>query len=150
MAFRPHGSDPGRSAAGWLATCLVVLGGSLGCLVIIFAGASDPVPGLVGFAGAFTCLLLLLWLLREKPKNEVRTQHMLWLFRREPPAPRTQYAVRRQPPSQQPAGHANRPPTADEVRQLKDDPHNWIPARGASRQRQPGAQTRSQGRNQPE
>ena len=131
MTFRRSNRDLGRSAAAWLATCLVVLGGTLACLVVIFAGAGDPLPGLVSFAG---CLLgvSLLRLMREKPTNEVRRQHSLWLLRRPPAPPRVSYQVRKQTTKPSVTG-TNTPPTAQEIRELADGLHNWVPARTASR-----------------
>jgi hypothetical protein len=108
-----------------IATAFVLLGGLAACIGITFAfGQARPVPIAIA-CGSMIGLAAVLWLLREKP--EAQRRHWFgWVFDRHARPARTTYNLKAAP-------HAceygtNRPPTAEEVRELKSDLKTWVPS----------------------
>jgi len=115
-----------RNSGGIFASTVVltifVFGG-----IVVGSVAFPRDPGAVWIcAGAgFLFILLLVWLLRDKPQGTMR-ESFGWLSRRKA-EPMVDYQPKLQR-ADRPRYGTNHPPTADEIRDLKDGDRNWVPS----------------------
>jgi hypothetical protein len=122
--------DSGREAVAWLATGAVCFLGVLFIGVVILLFANEPGrPALIA-AGLFLGLAILLFLLREKPKNSIDDEEAKWfgIFRKPKAIARYKLTRRRKPKIVQ--FGTNEPPTAERIREIKevsDGMKNWTP-----------------------
>ena len=112
------------------ATIIIVLGG-FGILVIgtLTSSGGAEIPALI--AAAFVLgSLLILWLLQGRPRATMR-ERFSWIGskRHREGIPEYQPKIIRERPVRY---GTKRPPTLDEVRDLKDSPTNWVPSNAVS------------------
>ena len=122
--------DGGRDAVSWLATGFVFLLGILFCGFIILVYANEPRKPVMVLAGVFLSLALMMWLLREKPKEAIAEQEAKWfgIFAK-PKVVSTLKLTRRKKPKIVEFG-TNVPPDAQRIREIKevsDGMKNWVP-----------------------
>src|SRR6185295_19326288 len=73
----------GNRAVVLLATCLIVLMGAIACAAIAFVGdPENPLPTLIQVGAAVVGIIFLLWVLREKPRENHAKIVWSWLGRR--------------------------------------------------------------------
>jgi len=120
-------NDGGRLAASLLASTFVVIAGGLVCAFMIFTFSDHPEKDFLWLGGGVAGLGLLIWLLRDKPPNDVRTRNFFWFTRKKPAPYLPNYAPRkRRNPEKIPLG-SNEPRSAENVRQLKEGANTWVP-----------------------
>lgn len=112
------------------ATIIIVLGG-FGIVVIgtLTSSGSAEVPALI--AAAFVLgSLIVLWLMQGRPRSTMR-ERFSWIGskRHRESIPEYQPKIIRERPVRY---GTKRPPTLDEVRDLKDSPTNWVPSNAVS------------------
>ena len=131
----PPRNEHGREAVSALATVAVVVGGSVVLVFVIVTGSNQPGPYLAGLAAAVVVVTLLLFLLRTRPD---KSQPWYKIFRRAAARTEPQILVeRRDDPGL--SLETNQPPTAEQVRDLKDHASTWVPNRATGRQAPPMA-----------
>ena len=121
-----------------MATVAVVIGGTVVLVFVIVTGSDQPGPYLAGLAAAVVVVSLLLFLLRTRPDKSHNRQPWYSIFRRTAVRPKPQILVERRADP----GHgikANQPPTAEQLRDLKDHASTWVPNRTAGGQAPPMA-----------
>lgn len=122
--------DGGREAVAWLATGAVCFLGIvfIGFVIVMFA--NEPTKPVLIVSGLSLGLAILLFLLREKPKDTVEAEEEKWfgLFRKPKAITRYKLTRRRKPKIVQ--FGTNEPPTAERIREIKevtDGMKNWVP-----------------------
>jgi hypothetical protein len=122
-----HDHRNGNRAAVLMATCLIVLMGTIGCAAIALAGDPEkPLSTLIQAGAAIVGIIFLLWILREKPPENHSKTVWSWLGRRR----KRKVAFRAQaklPPSQR-AAATPAPPTAETIRALGGGTSTWVPS----------------------
>jgi hypothetical protein len=88
---------------------------------------------LMAIAGSLFTLLVV-WLLRDRPEGSLR-ESFAWLSRKPAEAP-VDYEPKVKRAERVRYG-TNRPPTAEELRDLKDGDRNWVPSNTPAGQRRP-------------
>jgi len=120
--------DHGRFAAGLFAATVVMTGGLGVCLMITFLFASDTwIPwAAIGCGFVFVCLTL--WLLTDSPQRRAKDTN-LYTVRKEQV---DEYVESFRPRRRRRRGHvefgSNKPPSADDLRQIKEDSNVWFPS----------------------
>ena len=119
--FRSQRNSGGVFAATVVMT-IFVFGG-----IVIGSVAFPTDPGTVWLAagGGFVVILLLIWVLRDKPQGTQR-EIFSWLSRR-PAEPQVNYEPKLIQAERTRYG-TNRPPSVDEIRELKEGDRNWVPS----------------------
>ncbi len=122
--------DNGREAVAWLATGAVCFFGILFISFIILMFANEPTKPVAIVSGLFLGLALLLFLLREKPKDIVDAEEEKWfgIFRK--PKAITRYKLTRHRKPKIVQFGTNEPPSAESIREIKevsDGMKNWVP-----------------------
>jgi hypothetical protein len=119
--------DHGRFAAGLFAATVVMTGGLGVCLMITFLFASDSWIPWTAIGSGFLFLCLMLWLLSDSPQRRVKDTN-LYTVRKE----QADEYVESFRPRRRGRRHAefgtNKPPSADDLRQLKEDSNVWYPS----------------------
>lgn len=115
-----------RNSGGLFASTVVLTIFVFG-LIIVGSVAFPRDPGTVWAVagGGFLLILLLVWLLRDRPQGSLR-ERFNWLSRPPAEAP-LDYQPEVKRPERVRYG-TNRPPTADEIRDLKEGDRNWVPS----------------------
>ena len=121
--FRPSSN---RLSGSILAATLVFLVGGLGVAFIVAAGGGDPLMALVFLGGSEVLLFLLAWLLQRVVRISPQ-EYYGWMFSKVDRAD-TVYSPRRKAVRPVSFG-TNRPPSVEEVRDLKESPRTWVPAK---------------------
>ena len=121
-------NDHGRSAVSWLATCFVSGLGLLTCTLIVAALSDHPREHLMIGAGGVAGVVLLIWMLGEKPKGAADQGRRFWLAWRKTAPLEVEYTPRRRRRSRRGKLGTNAPPDVETIRALSDDPHNWVPS----------------------
>lgn len=122
----------GNKAVAWLATCVVIAGGAFVCFAIAMVSDAQRSQGLTICGSAFAGILLLLWIMRERPSRQAKLQ-WAWLSRRKKRKvafkvkPRVGKSALVPPPV---------PPSAESVRNLSGGISTWVPSQ-APPQRKP-------------
>jgi hypothetical protein len=125
MSFRQN-HESGNKAVTLLATCFVVLGGAVTCTAI--AITTDPAHlemALIPVGGAVASIVILLWILRERPAESGARAKWGWLGRRRRKVP---YHVRPRVPKNERAPAPSGPPTADSIREITGRRSTWVPS----------------------
>ncbi len=119
-----HGS--GNRAAVLMATCLILLLGAIGCTTIaLVADPKQPLSTLIQAGGAILAITFLIWILRDKPRENRAKIAWSWLGRRR--KRKIEYRARAKlPPEQRTAPPA--PPTAAAIRELGGGTSTWVPS----------------------
>jgi len=126
----PPRNELGREAVSALATVAVVVGGTVVLVFVIVAGSNQPGPYLAGLAAGVVVVSLLLFLLRSRPDKSTRRKPWYSVLRRRAARAEPQIVVKRRTDSSY-GIEANQPPTADQLRDLKDHGSTWVPNRAA-------------------
>src|SRR5262245_3534108 len=123
------GYDPqkGKRAVAILATCFVILGGTVSCAIVVLVAAhSRPEAALLPVAGVMMGTLFLLFVLRDDPRENRLKTGWGWLSRRR--RRRVPYRVRAKlkPSERSPAPTG--PPTVETIRQITGRVNAWVSA----------------------
>jgi hypothetical protein len=122
-----------RNSGGLFASTVVltlfVFGG-----IVVGSVAFPRDPGTVWLVagGGFLFILLMVWLLRDRPQGTLR-ESFSWMSRRSS-EPSVDYEPRVIKAERSRYG-TNRPPTAEEIRDLKEGDRNWVPSNTPAGQR---------------
>jgi hypothetical protein len=122
--------DGGRDAVSWLATGVVCLMGIVFCVFVVLAFANEPQKPVMLLAGIFLSLAMLMWLLREKPKEAIAEKEAKWfgIFAKPKVVSKLKITRRKKPKIVQ--FGTNEPPDAERIREIKevtDGMKNWVP-----------------------
>jgi len=129
----PPRNELGREAVSALATAMVTVGGTIVLVFIIIVGSDDPEPYLAGVAITVTITCLLLFLLRSRPENSTVKKRPWWrAFRRGPVRSKPPIVVQRRNESDT-SPDTKQPPTAEQLRDIKQHGSTWVPNRIANR-----------------
>ncbi|HAA50975.1 MAG TPA: hypothetical protein DCE43_14760 [Planctomycetaceae bacterium] len=129
----PPRNELGREAVSALATAMVTVGGTIVLVFIIIVGSDDPEPYLAGVAITVTITCLLLFLLRSRPENSTVKKRPWWrAFRRGPVRSKPPIVVQRRNESDM-SPDTKQPPTAEQLRDIKQHGSTWVPNRIANR-----------------
>ena len=102
--------------------------GLFAAIFMIAASAEDPFWPAMWCGAVFLCLILLFGM-SLRVKQDVQSGTLSNWFRAQTPEKPPDYSPRRVRTSAASAEDANTPPTADEVRELKDSsPNTWVPS----------------------
>jgi len=123
---KPLQYRPDKSSGPLFATALVLFMGLIGCLAVYFGGGGNDMlpPSLMGIA--FVLLLGMAIAMRDRPEATEASRWSLLASRRV--KTQRQVLVQIQKPTASEYG-TQRPSTAEEVRDLKDDTKTWVPSR---------------------
>ena len=124
------GKDSGSEAVAWLATGAVCFLGIvfIGFIILIFA--NEPTKPVLAVSGLFLGLAILLFLLRENPKDIVDAEEEKWFGIFRTPKAFTRYKLTRHRKPKIVQFGTNEPPTAERIREIKevsDGMKNWAP-----------------------
>ena len=120
-----------QTARPFTGECCGDLSGGLAMSFIVAAAGGDPVAALAVFGGVVAIALVLGWLFRAVPSVTLASRFS-WAASRDA-RPANEYAPRRR--KRRDTGATNRPPTAEELRDLKDGIKNWVPSNTVSGKR---------------
>lgn len=124
-----------RNAGGVFASTVVLTIAIFGGLVIGSAMfPRDTGRVWVGVIAGSIVTLLLIWLLRDRPDGTLRDS-FAWLSRK-PAEASVDYEPQLKQVKRVRYG-TNRPPTAEELRDLKEGDRNWVPSNTPAGQRRP-------------
>ena len=129
----PPNNEMGREAVSALATIAVVIGGTMALVFVIVVGSDRPGPYLGGVAAGVILLCVLLFLARSQPSSAGNTRRPWWkIFRRRTETPEPEIILeRRKDPAA--AFDSNQPPTAEQLRDMKNHNNTWVPNRTTDR-----------------
>jgi hypothetical protein len=118
----------GRMAAGLFAATVVMTGGLGVCLMITFLFANNTWIPWVAIGCGFVFLCLMLWLLSDSPPRQAKDTNFYGTQKEQ----LDQYVESFRPKRRRRRGHVefgtNKPPSADDVRQIKEDSNVWYPS----------------------
>jgi len=115
---------PDRRSGPLLASTLVLFLGAIAAAVVTTASGKSPVVGICIFVAFAAMTPVFLWMLRATPQQTVGSLY-IWLRSRET-KPKTDYQPR--PVRAQRTYGTNRPPSTEQLKDLKDGPNNWVPS----------------------
>jgi hypothetical protein len=126
MAFRPN-HNSGNKAVTLLATCVVVLGGAITCAAIGLAAESglQKKSSLLWTAATTAGIVVLLWLLRDRPRENRAKVLWGWLARKR--RRRVVYRAQARVPRGQHSSVPLSPPTAESIRSISAGANTWVP-----------------------
>lgn len=122
----PHGS--GDQAAAWLATVFTLVGGLFACVFVVVSSGEPPGRPMMVAIGVITVLLLVLWLLRDKPPETQQDSLRVWYWWKKKEAETNEYKPRPRKRSSYVDYGNNPPPTLDSIRETVDDQRTWVPS----------------------
>lgn len=126
MSFRQK-HDSGNRAVALLASCLVVLGGAVSCTAIAVAAEPEHVEStLIPVGGVVLGMIILLWLLRDRPPERHPWANWNWMTGRD--KRRVVYRVKPKVPPSQRVTTPPAPPTAESIREITGRQSTWVPA----------------------
>src|ERR1700685_4617001 len=125
--IRVHDHDRSRLSAGLFAATVVITIGLGACLVVALLTAPDEwwTPALVVAAAAALCFIL--WLFNESPMRKAKNTNF-YRVRKELVDEYVQSFRPRYPRPQVREVGTNKPPSADDLRQIKEDSNAWYPS----------------------
>lgn len=119
--------DYGRYAAGLFAATIVVTVGAGLCVFMAMAFSPDLVQPLAVIGGGLLGLALMMWLLAARPVRRASNANLLLAQRAKMGDYIESFRPRVRHPERQGYG-TNRPPTAEHLRQLKEETNTWYPS----------------------
>ena len=125
--------ERGREAVSAVAASGVVIGGAMALVCVIVVGRDRSGPYLGGVAAGVILLCLLLFLARSQPSSAGNTRRPWWKIyrgRTETPEPQIILERRKVPAA---AFDSHQPPTAEQLRDMKDHNNTWVPNRTTDR-----------------
>ena len=122
----PRGS--GDQAAAWLATVFTLAGGLFACVFVVVTSGEPPGRPMLVAIGVITVLLLLSWLLRDKPPEARQESLRLWHWWKKKENKTCEYTPRPRKRSRQNQDGNNQPPTLESIREAADDQRTWVPS----------------------
>ena len=128
MAARRSPHDSGDQAATWLATVFTLVGGLFACVFVMVSTGEPPGKPMMIVIGVLTVLLLILWLLREKPPAAHQESLSLWHFWKKKEAETYDYQPRPRKRSRKVDYGNNQPPTLESIRESVDERRTWVPS----------------------
>lgn len=130
MPFRRR-SDLANAATTILATSFVVVAGAAVCTFIIAAFADDPKKPVLVSGAVILGMFALAWLLRSKKKGAGESKlerDIFWILRREIRDEAQPYQPQlKRPRNRTQSFGSNAPPSAESVRQIRDESTTWVP-----------------------
>ena len=120
-------NDLRHTATALLASFVVIVMGLLFCTALAFAFSTDPSKPLAVGLGFFGFVALLIWLLREKPRNSLIERKYFWLLKPRRSTRTHHYRLKLAKNPQLEQFGTNAPPTAESVRELSEGLNNWTP-----------------------
>lgn len=126
MPDRNH--DLSRSAVAWLATSFVLTAGLVVCSAMIVIFCEEPGKPLATAGGIASGVVLLMWLLRERPRDRVRKRAGVWGFRKRPRRRKVAFRCVRRPGQGPTTYGTNQPPDVEAIRELAQDSRTWVPS----------------------
>lgn len=114
-----------KFAGSILASALVGLLGALGIAFIVAGGGGDPVLALSILGGMLFLLMCAIWLLNRLTVTSAKECYK-WVFSKNA-RPDQEYIPQRRATRSGKHGE-NRPATAEDVKEMKDDLRNWVPS----------------------
>lgn len=118
-----------KTAGSILASALVGLMGALGIAFIVAGGGGDPVLALMILGGILLLMMVIIWLLTRITSVSAKDCYN-WVFSKGA-RPADDYTPKRRATRRDTYGN-NRPTTAEDVKELKDDLRNWVPSNTSS------------------
>lgn len=125
---------PDRRAGPLLASAMVIFLGGLGVAIVAAAGGSDPIAVLIIF-GCVIGIVLCLSLFGRAAPSQTLGRLYGWVTSKEA-RPAMDYVPKTTREKAIRYG-TNAPPSADEVRDLKEGLNNWVPGRTPTARRRP-------------
>jgi hypothetical protein len=119
--------DYGRYAAGLFASTIVVTAGAGLCAFIAMAFSPDLTRPLVIVGAGVIGLALTMWLLLARPVRRAGNSNLLLAQRAKTGMYLESFRPRVRRPEQKRYG-TNQPPTAESLRQIKEDTNTWYPS----------------------
>jgi hypothetical protein len=119
--------DHGRFAAGLFAATVVMTGGLGVCLMITFLFASGSWVSWLAIGSGVVFLCVMLWLLNDSPQRRAKDTNLYGVRKEQADEYVESFRPRRRRRRQVDFG-TNKPPSADDVRQIKDDSSVWFPS----------------------
>ncbi len=125
--MRLHERDHGRFAAGLFAATVVLTSGLGVCLMISFLFAPDAWWPLLLIVGGVATLSMTLWLFSDPPLRRAKDTNLYGVRKElvddyvESFRPRQRRQKGREPGT-------NKPPSVDDLRQIKEDSNAWYPS----------------------
>ena len=123
--FRPSYN---KVAGSILASAFVVMTGAIGLAFALVIAGGDPQFSVWVFVLTLIPLVLLAWLIRATLAVDVRGAYH-WVLGRKPKS-EEEYVPKKAKRAERTYG-SNRPPTSEELRDMKDGLRNWVPNRGS-------------------
>lgn len=118
-----------KFAGSILASALVGLVGALGMVFIVAGGGGDPVWTLIVVGLVMVGMTVLFWGINRMSQMTAKDCYN-WVFSKKA-RPEKEYTPQRKASRSKKYGE-NRPTSAEEVRELKDDMRNWVPSNTSS------------------
>ncbi len=119
--------QPDRTVIPFVASVIVLMGGVAACLAILFVCGEGNQMTVAAVVGGGVAMGILLWFLRDRPEATQRSRYQ-WIFWRRRPQVKLVYRPQRVRGQSGPYGN-NRPATAEELREMKEDINRWVPSR---------------------
>ena len=133
---RMSNRDSGREAVELIASTYVLCIGLIVSCFFIFGFAADPFLPTVYCVGGFSGFMFLSWLLRDKKPGSAATFGLRhWLAARKPEKP-FDYKPRRRGRSSSSEQARSHPPSAEDVREMKEESvqRTWVPSQSNRKQ----------------
>jgi len=116
---------PDRRSGPLLASTLVLFLGAIAAAVVTTASGKSPYFGLLIFAAFAAVVPICVIFLRVTPQRTLTSLYG-WIQSRNT-QPKTDYQLRTVRTTR--AYGTNRPPSVDDLKDLKDGPNNWVPSK---------------------
>lgn len=120
----------GERAVAWLATSFVLFAGLGTCTFIVLMFSADPAPILLATVGGILGFAGLLWILRNKQRDNILRMRYGWLRGMRAAQKSVRYRFGRKSRARHVDPQTNQPPTADQIRQIRDESglSTWVPS----------------------
>ena len=126
---------PSRTAASLFATFFVLIGGLLSCAFIVLSVSDNPKDAMLFCGGVFAVCGILAWCLRDRPDSPVEGSRPFGWLRRGIKVETVTYRFGRKRKNGDSPPDGNQPPTAEEIRGIKQETNTWVPSKAPKRRR---------------